>query len=43
MILNVIISLNCPPTPELVKFCRKLTDVVHIAWITLEPIQPPLR
>ncbi|HAT14747.1 MAG TPA: hypothetical protein DDZ60_00435 [Planktothrix sp. UBA10369] len=27
----------------MVKICHKLTDVVHIAGITSEPIQPPLR
>jgi len=38
-----LILCQCNPTPELVKFGRKLTDVVHMAWITSEPIQPPFR
>ena len=38
-----LILYECNPTDELVKVCRKLTDIVYIAWITSEPIQPPLR
>jgi HEAT repeat protein len=34
---------NCEPNQEQVTFCRKLSDVLHIAWITNEPIEPPLK
>ena len=38
-----IIIENCQPNQELVAFCRKITDVVSIAWITDEPLEAPLR
>jgi energy-coupling factor transporter ATP-binding protein EcfA2/DNA-binding Xre family transcriptional regulator len=34
---------KCEPNQELVSFCRKLTDVLHIAWFTEAPLEPPLR
>ncbi|WP_158632987.1 NACHT domain-containing protein [Dulcicalothrix desertica] len=38
-----IIIENCQPSQELIAFCRKITDVVSIAWITDEPLEAPLR
>ena len=38
-----LILNNCQPNQELVAFCRKITDVVSIAWITDEPLEAPLR
>jgi HEAT repeat protein len=34
---------KCEPNQEQVTFCRKLSDVLHIAWITNQPIEPPLK
>jgi hypothetical protein len=34
---------KCEPNQEQVTFCRKLSDVLHIVWITNEPIKPPLK
>ncbi len=34
---------KCEPNQEQVTFCRKLSDVLHIAWITNQPLEPPLR
>ena len=34
---------NCQPNQELLAFCRKLTDVLHIAWITDKPLEAPLK
>jgi hypothetical protein len=41
---NLALILDkCEPNQEQATFCRKLTDVLHIAWITNEPIEPPLK
>jgi predicted NACHT family NTPase len=41
---NLALILDkCEPNQEQVTFCRKLSDVLHIAWITNEPIEPPLK
>jgi HEAT repeat protein len=41
---NLALILDkCEPNQAQVTFCRKLSDVLHIAWITNEPIEPPLR
>jgi len=34
---------KCEPNQEQVTFCRKLSDVLHIAWITNKPIEPPFK
>ena len=34
---------NCQPNQELLAFCRKITDVLHIAWITDKPLEAPLK
>jgi rRNA maturation endonuclease Nob1/energy-coupling factor transporter ATP-binding protein EcfA2 len=38
-----LIFYNCEPYPELINFCNKLTNIVHIAWITDSKLEPPLR
>ncbi|OKH41991.1 hypothetical protein NIES2101_33450 [Calothrix sp. HK-06] len=38
-----IILNNCQPNQELIAFCRKISDVVSIGWITDEPLEAPLR
>ena len=41
---NLALILDkCEPNQEQVAFCRKLSDVLHIAWITNQPLEPPLR
>jgi hypothetical protein len=40
--LALIIN-NCEPNQEMIKFCNKLTDVLHIAFITEQPLDPPLK
>jgi len=41
---NLALILDkCEPNQEQVTFCRKLSDVLHIAWITNQPLEPPLR
>ena len=41
---NLALILDkCEQNQEQVTFCRKLSDVLHITWITNEPIEPPLR
>jgi len=41
---NLALILDkCEPTQEQVTFCRKLSDMLHIAWITNQPLEPPLR
>ena len=37
-----LIIYSCEPQPALINFSRQLIDVVHIAWITNQPIEPPL-
>ena len=42
--LNLAVILDkCEPNQAQVAFCRKLTDVVHIAWITNQPLEAPLK
>lgn len=38
-----LILHNCQPHPELIKFCRQITDVMHIGFITDSPIEHPLK
>ncbi len=38
-----IIFNNCNPNTELIDFCKKIADVVYIAWITNEPLESPLQ
>lgn len=38
-----ILLRNCEPTSEPIQFCRRLTRVIHIAWITDTPLEPPLQ
>jgi hypothetical protein len=40
--LALIIN-NCQPNQEMIKFCNKLTDVLHIAFITEQPLDAPLK
>jgi HEAT repeat protein/GTPase SAR1 family protein len=38
-----LILHNGNPEPSLLKFCRQITDILPIAWITDSPLEPPLR
>ena len=38
-----ILIAHCPPRDELIAFCRKLTNIVAIAWLTDEPLEAPLK
>ncbi len=38
-----LIMYQCEPYPELITFCHKLTDVLHIAWITNQALEYPFR
>ncbi|MBW4574707.1 MAG: NACHT domain-containing protein [Aphanothece sp. CMT-3BRIN-NPC111] len=38
-----LILYNCELNQTLISFCNKLTDVLHIAWVTNETLEPPLR
>ncbi|TAF07070.1 MAG: hypothetical protein EAZ77_10845, partial [Nostocales cyanobacterium] len=38
-----LIINNCEPNQTIINFCNKLTDVLHIAFITEQPLNPPLR
>ncbi|MDB9324010.1 hypothetical protein PN483_18940 [Nodularia spumigena CS-591/04] len=40
--IAVIIN-NCEPNQAIVNFCHKLTDVLHIAFTTKQPLDAPLR
>ncbi|MFM5979689.1 MAG: hypothetical protein ACKO9I_03935 [Sphaerospermopsis kisseleviana] len=40
--LALIIN-NCEANETIINFCNKLTDVLHIAFITEQPLNPPLR
>lgn len=40
--LALIIN-NCEPNDTIINFLNKLTDVLHIAFITEQPLNPPLR
>jgi hypothetical protein len=31
------------PNQAQITFCRKLSDVLHIVWITEAPLDPPLK
>jgi HEAT repeats len=39
----VLILHNGNPEPSLLKFCRQITDILPIAWITDSPLEAPLR
>jgi signal recognition particle GTPase len=42
--LNLAVILDkCEPNQAQITFCRKLTDVLHIAWITNQPLEAPLK
>ncbi|MGM0455220.1 MAG: hypothetical protein ACQERW_03515 [Cyanobacteriota bacterium] len=34
---------HCDPYPELVQFCRQISDRFQISWITDSPLDPPLQ
>lgn len=38
-----LILYNSDSEPALLRFCRQLTDILPIAWITDSPLEPPLR
>jgi len=39
-----IVLTDCDrPTPELLTFCHKLTNILSIAWLTHEPLEAPLK
>lgn len=38
-----ILITDCPPRDELIAFCRKLTNIVAIAWLTDRPLEAPLK
>ncbi|WP_449314332.1 NACHT domain-containing protein [Roseofilum reptotaenium] len=38
-----ILITDCPPRDELIAFCRKLTNIVAIAWLTDAPLEAPLK
>ncbi|AFY85283.1 HEAT repeat domain-containing protein [Oscillatoria acuminata] len=38
-----ILITHCHPSSELIVFCRKLTNIVAIAWLTDEPLKAPLK
>ena len=38
-----LIITECDPYPELVNFLHKLTNILHIAWISDRQLEPPLR
>jgi HEAT repeat protein len=38
-----ILITDCPPRNELIAFCRKLTNIVAIAFLTDEPLEAPLK
>ncbi|MFN6564019.1 MAG: hypothetical protein RMY28_030090 [Nostoc sp. ChiSLP01] len=38
-----LIINNCENNKAIINFCRKLTDVLHIAFITDQPLDAPLR
>ncbi|MEW6498962.1 MAG: helix-turn-helix transcriptional regulator, partial [Cyanobacteriota bacterium] len=41
---NLALILDkCQPNQTLITFCRKLTDVLNIAWITDQPLEQPLK
>ncbi len=38
-----ILITDCSPRDELIAFCRKLTNIVAIAWLTDQPLEAPLK
>ncbi|MBO0349004.1 histidine kinase, partial [Phormidium pseudopriestleyi FRX01] len=38
-----ILITHCHPRTELIVFCRKLTNLVAIAWLTDHPLEAPLK
>ncbi|MTJ51496.1 NACHT domain-containing protein [Anabaena sp. UHCC 0253] len=38
-----LIINNCEPNQTMITFCNKLTDVLHIAFITEQPLDAPLK
>jgi HEAT repeat protein/energy-coupling factor transporter ATP-binding protein EcfA2/transcriptional regulator with XRE-family HTH domain len=41
---NLALILDkCEPNQAQITFCRKLTDVLHIAWITNQSLEAPLK
>ncbi|WP_442944148.1 NACHT C-terminal alpha/beta 1 domain-containing protein [Nostoc sp.] len=38
-----LIINNCKPNQIIITFCGKLIDVLHIAFITDQPLDAPLR
>ncbi|MGB3508632.1 MAG: NACHT domain-containing protein [Microcoleaceae cyanobacterium] len=38
-----LIFQKSDPHPETITFCHKLTNTLHIAWLTDLPLDPPLR
>ncbi|MEH1905970.1 MAG: HEAT repeat domain-containing protein [Nostoc sp.] len=38
-----LIINNCEPNQAIITFCHKLTDVLHIAFISDQPLDAPLR
>jgi len=41
---NLALILDkCEPNQAQITFCRKLSDVLHCAWITEAPLEPPLK
>jgi DNA-binding Xre family transcriptional regulator len=41
--LALILDKCDEPNQALITFCHKLTDVLDIAWITDQPVEPPLK
>jgi len=38
-----ILITDCPPRDELIAFCRKLTNIVAVAFLTDDPLEAPLK
>ena len=39
----VILIHNCEPEEAIAQFCRKLTNIARIIWITDAPVEPPIK
>ncbi|NEP45892.1 MAG: histidine kinase, partial [Okeania sp. SIO2H7] len=39
----VILIHNCEPEEAIALFCRKLTNIARIIWITDAPVEPPIK
>ena len=39
----VILIHNCEPEEALQQFCRKLSNIARILWITDAPVEPPIK